>query len=177
MAATAFDMLVELERLGRGHAGDLPTEEALGDVWAGVGFRLRGWRFVCSMSEVAELLKYPAIAPIPRTKAWVRGMANVRGTLLPIMDLNGFLGDHGPSLTRLSRVLVVPMENAYTGLLVDEVFGVQHFPRESLGEAPGDLDPRYAPFVTGSVEHDGEDWLVFSMQALVEAPQFLMVAS
>ena len=177
MAASPFDLLVELERLGRDYAADLPAQEDPGETWVGVGFRLGGQRFVTPMTEVAELLKYPELAPIPRTKGWVRGMANVRGTLLPIMDLNGFLGDHASSLTRLSRVLVVPIENAYTGLLVDEVFGMRHFPRESLREPPARIDDRYTPFVSGRVEHDGEQWLVFSMQSLIDNPQFLRVTS
>ncbi len=177
MAASPFDLLIELERLGRDFAADLPAQEDPGENWVGVGFRLGGQRFLAPMAEVAELLKYPELSPIPRTRSWVRGMANVRGTLLPIMDLNGFLGDHVSSLTRLSRVLVVPIENAYTGLLVDEVFGMRHFPRESLGPAPGDVEDKYAPFVNGCIEHEGERWLVFSMQALVEDPQFLRVAS
>lgn len=177
MVTSPFDLLVELERLGGEFAADLPAQDELGEEWVGVGFRLGGQRFVAPMTEVAELLKYPELSPIPRTKSWVRGMANVRGTLLPIMDLNGFLGDHASSLTRLSRVLVVPIENAYTGLLVDEVFGMRHFPRESLQGVPEGVDQRYAPFVSGRIDHDGEQWLVFSVQSLVADPQFLMVAS
>lgn len=177
MAASAFDALLELERLGREHGADLPAREEPGEDWVGVGFRLAGQRFVAPMAEVAELLKYPELAPIPRTKSWVRGMANVRGTLLPVMDLNGYLGEHVSSLTRLSRVLVVPIENAYSGVLVDEVFGMRHFPKENVGAAPEGVDARYAPYVTGQVEDQGEHWLVFSMRALVEDPQFLMVAS
>lgn len=177
MPASAFDLLAELERLGRDHAAELPAQEEHGEDWVGVGFRLGGQRFVTAMADVAELLKYPELAPIPRTRSWVRGMANIRGTLLPVMDLNGFLGGHGSSLTRLSRVLVVPIENAYTGVLVDEVFGMRHFPQEALGPAPGEVDARYRPFVTGRIDHEGERWLLFSMRALVDDPQFLMVAS
>ncbi|SEO93037.1 chemotaxis protein CheW [Aquisalimonas asiatica] len=177
MTGTAFELLTDLERLGRDHAADLPAQEEHSEDWVGVGFRLGGQRFASPMAEVAELLKYPELAPVPRTRPWVRGMANVRGTLLPIMDLNGFMGEHNSSLTRLSRVLVIPIENAYTGLLVDEVFGLRHFPREALDGVPEDVPGSCAPFVTGSVTHHGERWLLFSMRALVDDPQFLMVAS
>lgn len=177
MSGTAFELLADMERLGRDRAADLPAQEEHSEDWVGVGFRLGGQHYAAPMTEVAELLKYPDLTPVPRTRAWVRGMANVRGTLLPIMDLNGFLGDHNSSLTRLSRVLVVPVENAYTGLLVDEVFGMRHFPQEALDGVPDGVPETSAPFVTGSLVHHGERWLLFSMRALVDDPQFMMVAS
>jgi len=177
MVATAFNALRELERLGLERGADLPAQDEPGENWVGIGFRLGSRRFVAPMTDVVELLKYPDLAPVPRTKGWVRGMANIRGTLLPVMDLNGFLGDHGSSLTRLSRVLVIPIENAYTGVLVDEVFGMRHFPKDNLRSTPAAVDDLYTPYVTGQVTDQGETWPIFSLRALVDDPQFLMVAS
>ena len=68
--------------------GDVSLEE-----WVGVGFRLGTERFLVPRGEVREVLMVPpAITRVPGAKSWVRGLANVRGHLLPVVDLKEFLG-------------------------------------------------------------------------------------
>lgn len=174
---TPFALLRQLDRLGREHQAPLPSRDEPGDFWTGVGFRLGSQHLVSSMDEVAELLKQPELSPVPRARHWVRGIANVRGNLLPVMDLNGYLHGTFTTPTRASRVLVIHAGDLVTGLLVDEVFGMRQFPVEDRRWAPGDVDPALAPYVSGVFESDNEGgWLLFSMTALAEHPDFMKVA-
>ena len=67
---------------------DVSTEE-----WVGIGLRLGNERFVVGREEVREVLMLPStLTRVPGAKPWIRGLANVRGHLLPIADLRGFLG-------------------------------------------------------------------------------------
>jgi len=172
-----FALLARLEQLGRDHGADLPSQEEHQELWPGIGFRLGGQLFVTALDEVAELLRHPSLSPIPRTKAWVRGMANVRGNLLPVMDLGGYLVGKHSSLTRSSRVVVIDIDGVFSGLLVDEVFGMRQFPRDDHRAPPGNLPEHLQPYVTGCFNSGGDQWLLFSMRALAAAPQFLKVAS
>lgn len=171
-----FAVLAALDRRGRQREAVLPASEEARQEWAGIGFRLGGRRFVASMDEVTEILTCPPLSPVPRTKSWVRGIANVRGTLLPVMDLGGFLGRHASVFTRFSRVIVIQRDGINAGLLVDEVLGMRHFFEEERVAAPADLDAGLQPLVTGGFDRDGGIWLLFSMRALVAHPQFLKVA-
>ncbi len=173
----AFSLLQSLEQRGRDHAAALPVQDEVHERWAGIGFRLGGWRLVASMGDVVEILTYPQLSPVPRTKAWVRGIANVRGNLLPIMDLSGFLEQRSAALTRLSRVLVVQKAGVTSGLLVDEVLGMRQFDDEERVAVPGGVGETLRPYVSGAYRRDDGDWLVFSIQALVSDPQFLKVGS
>jgi len=129
------------------------------------------------MNQVVELLKFPDLSPVPRTRSWVRGIANVRGNLLPVMDLNAYLGDLSSGVTRSSRVLVIDIDDIYTGLLVDEVFGMRHFQEDQRAGVPADLPANLAPYVVGSfADGRGSTWLLFSMEALAQNPQFLKAA-
>lgn len=175
--AAPFAILAALERQGYQRDTALPAEEEAREHWAGIGFRLGGRRFVAAMGEVTEILTCPPLSRIPRTKAWVRGIANVRGNLLPVMDLGGFLGRHPTLLTRLSRVIVIEQAGIHAGLLVDEVLGMRHFFDEERVAIPADLDEGLQPFITEAFGRDGGTWLQFSMQALATHPQFLKVAS
>ncbi|MCC5810084.1 MAG: chemotaxis protein CheW [Ectothiorhodospiraceae bacterium] len=178
VSQSPFQLLQHLEHLGRDHQAELPTNEEHQALWAGVAFRLGSQHFVAPMEQVSELLKYPDLSPVPRTKNWVRGMANVRGNLLPIMDLSGYLSGGSSSLTRASRVLVIDIDGVFTGLLVDEVFGMRHFEDDLRRDAPADLPPYLAPYIDGRFDEPaGGRWLLFSMEALARHPQFLKVAS
>ena len=172
-----FELLRSYEQRGRDHEAELPATEEIREGWAGIGFRLGGNRFVAPLDEVIELLTYPDISQVPRTKPWVKGMANVRGNLLPVMDLNGYLGRRLANLTRLSRVLVIDQEGVFTGLLVDEVLGMRHFLKDERGDPPGNLEDEIKPYVSGAFRRAGEVWLEFSMKSLAATPQFLKVAS
>lgn len=176
-ATTPFAVLAALDQRARQSAAVLPASEETSQQWIGVGFRLGGRRLVASMDEVTEILTYPSLSQIPHTKAWVRGIANVRGNLLPVMDLGGFLGRHPALVTRLARVVVIQLGNVHAGLLVDEVLGMRHFFDEERSSVPDDLGEELRPFVSGAFVRDGGAWLLFSMRALAAHPQFLKVAS
>lgn len=173
-----FDLLAELECRARAHPNERPSQEKTRDEWRGVGFRLGGQRLIAPMKEVVEILTPPRVARVPHTKSWVRGVANVRGNLLPIMDLSDYLGKGRASPTRLSRVLVVERQAVFVGLLVDEVLGMRHFLYPEQWRAlvsPGDEGAM--PYLDGVLRRDGSDWLVFSMTTLMQHPEFIKVAA
>lgn len=173
-----FDLLIELERLGRAHRGEQPSRDKTRDEWRGVGFRLGGQRFVAPMHEVAEILTPPPVARVPHAKSWVRGVANVRGNLLAIMDLNDYLGKGETNLTRLSRALVIERQAVFVGLLVDEVLGMRHFLYPEQWRAlPNSGGEEMMPYLDGVLQRDGNDWLVFSMTTLMRHPEFIKVAA
>ena len=170
-----LDLLRNLDVRCRQHALNLPSPIETKEEWLGVGFRMGEKLFVASLVEVAEILYYPSLSKVPGTKPWVCGIANVRGNLLPVLDLRGFLGT--PShLERQSRVLVVNHENVYSGLVVDQVLGLKHFLQESHQKRIADLDGAYKPYMQGTFENKEGEWNVFSMHKLAESPQFLHVA-
>jgi twitching motility protein PilI len=170
-------LLRDIERRSMERARGLPLREEQRAEWRGVGFHLLGQKLVASMDEVHEILSYPSVARVPGTHPWVRGIANVRGNLLPIMDLQGFL-KHG-SLTPLedsTRVLVITEGELSVGLVVPEVLGMQHFHEEDqTGEWPA-MEKALLPFIQSVYQRDGEYWSVFSMRKLASTPMFYRVA-
>ncbi|MDN5869510.1 MAG: chemotaxis protein CheW [Nitrococcus sp.] len=173
-----FELLAELERLGRAHPIESPRQEKPRDEWRGVGFRLGGQRLIASMNEVVELLTPPWVARVPRTKSWLRGVANVRGNLLPIMDLSDYLGKGRANPSRLARVLVIKQDTVCTGLLVDEVLGMRHFlyPEQWRARAESG-DEAMMPYLDGVLQRDGSDWPVFSMAALMREMELAKMAA
>ncbi len=171
-----LDRLARLERLCLEYAHGLPQQEQGDEEWIGIGFRLGDLQLVAPLGEVSEILTPPSLSQVPRTKAWVCGIANVRGNLMPIMDLNGYLHDRPAALNRRSRILVVNHKGVYSGLVVDAVQGLRHFRDEQrCDELPG-ADEHIHEYMTHGFRVGNEHWGVFSMHRLAETPQFLKAA-
>ena len=173
---TPLERLVHLEKLCFERACGLPQQEQTDEEWLGIGFRLGKLQLVAPLGEVAEILTPPGLSRVPRTKNWVCGIANVRGNLMPIMDLQGYLYDRPAALSRRNRILVVNHNGVYSGLVVDAVMGLRHFSDEQrCNELPGD-DERIHEYMLHGFKAGAEHWGVFSLHALAQAPQFLKAA-
>lgn len=173
-----FELLAGLESLGHAQRIELPGREERRDEWRGLGFRLGGQRLVAALDELVEILMPPRVARVPHTKRWVHGVANVRGNLLPIMDLSDYLGKGKTNLTRLSRVLVIEQPAVFAGLLVDEVLGMRHFLYPEQWRPLVDFEEdAVMPYSNGVLHRDGSDWLVFSLKTLTSHPEFHKVAA
>lgn len=173
---TPLQWLAHFEAQCLRYALGLPQQEQGEEEWIGIGFRLGDLQLVAPLGEVAEILTPLSLSKVPRTKSWVCGIANVRGNLMPIMDLQGYLHDRPAAMNRRSRILVVNHDGVYSGLVVDAVMGLRHFSDEQrCDELPGD-DERIHAYMKHGFRVGGEHWGVFSMYDLAETPQFLQAA-
>jgi len=173
---TAFELLLEIDQRCRLLAADLPSQETRQHGWSGIGFRIGEHWYVAPMGEVSEVLHEPRFTQLPGVKPWVKGVANLRGRLLPIMDLCGFFGHELSPLRKQRRVLVVEHGDVFAGLMVDEVIGLQHFEQHSF--EPLSISKRQgskAEFVKGYFRRE-QNWRVFSLFALAKSPVFMSVA-
>jgi len=174
---TPYALLKEIEQRSRGMALGLPQQVEVRRTWSGIGFRVGDLRMVSSLGEISEILVYPSLTRVPQAKSWVRGIANVRGNLMPVLDLRGFIEGVTTDLNRRSRVLMIQAEQLTAGLLVDEAMGMRHFfDEERLGELSS-LPETYHEYVTSGYKQGNTQWGVFSMKRLVTDKRFLEVAA
>ncbi|MDJ0928887.1 MAG: chemotaxis protein CheW [Gammaproteobacteria bacterium] len=173
-----FDLLKELEHRSRvaqagaaGEAGDV-TE------WVGIGFRLGAEQFIVSRDEIREVLMVPSsVTRVPGAQAWLRGLSNVRGHILPLVDLRAFLGAGTGGAGRSSRVLVLNGADFPCGLLVDEVHGFRRFLETEHSQDAPDTMIRCERYLNGSFGRSGEHWPVFSTRRLAAAEEFVRAAA
>ena len=174
--STAFLQLVDYAQRSEKNAAGLPQELVAKQMWSGVGFELGGVRFVAPMGEISEILGVPQYTQVPGVQTWVKGVANVRGRLLPVLDLLSFFKKTVKQI-KTRRLLVVDHGEVYSGLIVDEVLGMQHFATDSYTEDVTELVDVELPYVSGGYEKEGETWIVFSFFRLANDPEFMNVAS
>jgi len=173
-----FELLKELEKRSRTVVAAAAPDSAAGREWVGVAFRMGGETFLAAREETREVLGYPAvITRIPGSKSWVKGLANVRGQLLPMIDLRQFLGSGVTVPQRNTRVVAVNHREIPAGLIVDEVLGFRRFAEpEFNAEAPPTMI-RCEAYLAGAFRRGGEVWPVLNLKNLVESQSFLQAAS
>lgn len=172
-----FALLLDIERQMRLNARGLPEQMVVKNIYSGIGFRLGRDQLLAPMGEVTEILTYPTLTRVPRVKPWVRGLANIRGNLLPVLDLQGYLGGKMTVLTKKSRILGIHSQGVIAGLLVDEVFGMKHFFEENIIQKYVGFDESIKPYLTAAYDDGNQRWGVFSFNKLVAAAEFLQVAA
>ena len=172
-----FSLLKEIEHRSRAAALPLPQQVESIERWKGVGFMLAGRAFLASMDEVVEIITAPKVTMVPGVVSWVLGIANIRGELVPVTDLNQMLGATA-TRSNSQRLLIVSNEDdAQFGLVVDAVVGMQSFnlnQKQPLAE--GEVVEELAPYVFSCFYQAERTWPIFDMAKLVQSQRFLSVA-
>lgn len=168
-----FQALCILQARCRDNAAGLPQYEAQRDVWAGLLFRIGEISLLAPLEEVGEILEVPRdVTLVPGTRGWVFGIANNRGTLLPMFDLRAFLLGVSTKRSGRNRVLVVRREGTPVGLLIGDVTGIRHFKVKSQVRHLPDLPNTLIPFTAGSFTLGERSCPVFSVRQLTLDPKF-----
>lgn len=157
---SASDPLIELrESIDGGHrqiyGESLAEKEESIQI---VVFALSGESYGVPIENVREILRTPEIGRIPRAPQHVRGVINVRGQIIPVVDMHSRLGSESSASDDNSRILIVELDRQVTGLLVDGVSQVTKIassmitPVEEMLEGGAEL--------VGDFAHVGEQLII-----------------
>lgn len=172
-----FELLREIERRSA-QAQSGAADGAMGAEWVGVGFRIGEEQFVATRDQVREVLMLPdAMSRVPGSKRWLLGIANLRGHLLPLIDVKLMLGSGRTTLRRTTRVISVNHREVPAGLIVDEVLGFRRFMDSEHTEETVETIVRCDRFLKGSFLRNDERWPIFNLFDLVESNLFLQAAA
>ncbi|MDX1480697.1 MAG: chemotaxis protein CheW [Woeseiaceae bacterium] len=172
-----FDLLLEMERRSRAalagqEGGDAPSE------WVGVGFRIGEEQFVADRDQVREVLMLPSsMTRVPGARRWILGIANLRGHLLPLIDVKLLLGSGRTALRRATRVISVNHREIPAGLVVDEVLGFRRFDDNAYVDKWPETALRCDRFVSGAYRRGADSWPIFDLHDLIESNLFLQAAA
>ena len=163
-----FDLLLDIERRCTANAAGLPSLDAVDEEWVGVGFRIGEDRLIAPMYEIQEILDLPEFTYVPGVKSWMVGVANVRGGLLPLMDLKGFVLGEDIKQRKKGRVIVIDYRGFNTGLIVEEVYGMKHFLAKDQSPDIPEVHESISKYVDMAFNQEGDSWPVFSFQNMTQ---------
>jgi purine-binding chemotaxis protein CheW len=122
-----------------------------------------------SILRVREIAEYRTLTPVPMRPAWMRGVVNLRGSVVPVVDLAAKLGLAQTIVTRLTCLIIVDVETdgdrTVVAVMVDAVRRVVQIAQQDIQEPPAFGMP--ADVVPGMVHIDGELIILLDLHAIV----------
>ncbi|MGA2186037.1 MAG: chemotaxis protein CheW [Bryobacteraceae bacterium] len=130
-----------------------------------VTFLLKDEEFGFDIMSVQEIIRLPKMAKVPRTPAYVDGIANLRGVVLPVIDMRTRFGMERAQETDRTRVLVVDIDGVKTGLRVDRVNQVTRVMRSEIEPPPTAIRGTTSDYLEGVVKLDKGQRIVMALNA------------
>ena len=137
-----------------------------------VGFRIGNETFGVRIGSVREIVRVPEITAVPSAPETVEGVINLRGKIIPVMDLRKRFGQSDIQPDKKNRILVVELENKLVGLIVNAASEVLKIAPSEI-EAPGTLFAEgESSYVTGVGKLKGRLIILLDISKLLHRPEY-----
>jgi purine-binding chemotaxis protein CheW len=114
-----------------------------------VTFALDREEFGIPVKQVREVIRVGEITRVPEAPPHVRGLINLRGRILPVVELRTRIGLTVAEITPHSRILVVESQGRVLGILVDAVLRVEKVPTSTVAPVPDEVLSPHADYILG----------------------------
>jgi purine-binding chemotaxis protein CheW len=148
-----------------------PPQPPAGTMLEVLEFRLASERYALESRHVEDVHPLRDLTPLPCAPAFILGLVNVRGRILPVIDLKKFFALPERGLTDLHRVILVRGNDLEFGLLADVIVGMRSIAAESLQPSLPTLTGIRAEYLLG-VDH--ERLVVLDLERMLADPQIIV---
>ncbi|HKU62071.1 MAG TPA: chemotaxis protein CheW [Gemmatimonadales bacterium] len=149
-----------------GAAGPAETVAPVPDLHL-VTFTLDREAYGVPVQRVREVIRVGEITRVPQAPEHVRGVTNLRGRILPVVELRTRLGLTPASLTPRSRVVVTEAHGRILGLLVDAVLQVTRIPADTVQPPPDDIRTPEADWLAGVARRPDRLLILLDLDAVL----------
>jgi purine-binding chemotaxis protein CheW len=103
-------------------------------------FLLAGEEYAISILQVKEIIEYDTVTTVPKTPKWIRGVINLRGSVVPVVDLGVKFGMEERAVTKTSCIVIIETQfegqNATIGIVADAVSQVMDLAADDIRAVP-----------------------------------------
>ena len=137
-----------------------------------VGFRIGNETYGVRIGSVREIVRVPEITIVPNAPEAIEGVINLRGKIIPVVDLRKRFGNVSVQPDKKNRILVVELESRLLGLIVSSASEVLKIPPSEI-EPPGTVFAEgESSYVTGVGKLKGRLIILLDIARLLRQPEF-----
>jgi len=137
-----------------------------------VGFRIGNETYGVRIGSVREIVRVPEITAVPNAPDMIEGVINLRGKIIPVMDLRKRFANNSDQPDKKNRILVVELDNKLLGLIVSSASEVLKIPPSDI-ESPGSVFAEgESSYVTGVGKLKGRLIILLDIARLLRQPEF-----
>jgi purine-binding chemotaxis protein CheW len=144
-------------------------------------FSLSGGEYAIAVLRVREIIEHESVTRVPSTPAFVRGVINLRGSVVPVVDLARKFGLAESPVTKRTCIVIVEVESdggrLVMGVLADAVNQVVEFRPEEIEAPPSFGVPVRVDFLRGLGKLGGAFVLILDTDRVLSAGELAAVAS
>lgn len=140
-------------------------------------FSLGDEEYAVGATQVQEIVRGTAITPVPNMPAFVRGICNLRGKIVPILDLKSRFGIAGEADAARARIVVAHLENQLVGFSVDSVTGVLHITPDIVQNVPTSLPKVDVEYIAGVAKLPNRLVLLLNLDKMLTNMEKLILES
>lgn len=133
-----------------------------------VVFKLDDQTYGLDISAVSEIIRMENITHVPRAPEFVEGVINLRGRIIPVMDLRERFELASGEYTRQSRIIIVEIAEVTVGMIVDSVLEVLRIPVDSIEPPPAMVDGVDVAYLRGIALWDGRMIILLNLQKILD---------
>ena len=144
-------------------------------------FFLAGEEYAITILQVTDIIECGAVTRVPGTPAWIRGVHNLRGTVVPVIDLAIKFGLSPTEVTRRTCIVIVELkaddETLIMGVMADSVHQVVDFTAEQIQPAPA-FGPRvHVDCLLGMASSNGKFVLLLDIDRVFSSDEIVAAGS
>ncbi len=139
-----------------------------------VSFRLAGEEYGIEITKVQEIILLGQITKIPQVPAYIRGLINLRNSVIPVVDLRLRIGFEAQEATGETRIMVVCAGGKTTGLVVDAVNEVLRISRDQVVPPPPGAVGEGQEYLTGLAQWDDRLLILLDIDRIFEEEESTM---
>lgn len=140
-----------------------------------VGFQLADQEYLFRIEQIREVVILKQITKTPQVPDYVEGVANLRGSIIPIINLRKLFGLEPKPADADTRTIVVNVGSRHMGCTVDTVSQVLRIPDESIRPAPETIASGGARYVSGFARHNDRLMIVLDIHELLDPDKLQQV--
>lgn len=137
-----------------------------------ITFEVGGQVFGLDIMAIREIRAWSPTTRLPRVPHYVAGVVNLRGSVLPVIDLAARLGWEATEPTPRHAIIVAQMNNQTCGLIVESVSDIVTIPNDALQPPPVTANDSIVTFLEGLAAIDDRMVMVLNLSALSDSAEF-----
>lgn len=132
-------------------------------------FRIGTELYALDILRIKEIIRPQKLTPVPKAPSFIEGVINLRGAVIPVVDLRKRFGQTTGAGDRKTRVIICALSGKIIGLLVDQVEEVRRYGRQEIQPAPQFLRGKGAEFFLGVCRRDDELVMLLDLEKILSS--------
>jgi purine-binding chemotaxis protein CheW len=134
-----------------------------------VCFRVGAQMYALDIMRIKEVIKFQRLTPIPKAPLFIEGVINLRGAIIPVVDLRKRFDKGVADSDRDTRVIICALSGRIIGIMVDEVSEVRRYSRQEVWPAPQFLKGKGAEFFLGVCRRDEDLVMLLDLEKILSS--------